>query len=47
MALEECSKAEHSDGFMPYAITRAFLRNQSRPKNQAEQILAEHEKLPT
>jgi hypothetical protein len=45
MALEECSKAEHSDEFMPYAITRAFLKNQSRSKTQADQIMDEHEKL--
>lgn len=47
MAMEQCSKEAHIDGFMPYAITQAFVNNRARTKNQAEQILDEHEKLPT
>ena len=45
MAIEECSKAEHRDDFRPYAITRAFMKNRSRLKTQADQILDEHDKL--
>ncbi|HKF51596.1 MAG TPA: hypothetical protein VKB26_04745 [Candidatus Acidoferrales bacterium] len=45
MAIDQCSREEQSDDFMPYAITRVFVNNQSRPKNQAERILAERERL--
>ncbi|HEV2314647.1 MAG TPA: hypothetical protein VGR94_05035 [Candidatus Acidoferrales bacterium] len=45
MAIEQCSKEACSDGFMPYAITGAFVRNRSRPKSHAEQILEQREKL--
>lgn len=45
MAIEQCSKEAHSDGFMPYALTGAFVKNRSRPKSQAEQILEQREKL--
>jgi len=47
MAIEQCSKDGHAEGFVPYAITGQFVSNQSRPKNQAERILEEHERLPT
>ncbi len=47
MAIGQCSKEGHSDGFMPYAITGAFVKNRSRPKSYAEQILEQREKLPT
>jgi hypothetical protein len=44
---EECSKAEHRGDFMPYAITRAFVKNRSRAKTPADLILDEHEKIST
>lgn len=44
-AVEECSKAGHSDEFMPYALTQTFLKYQSRSKTQADQIMDELEKL--
>ncbi|MHB8486156.1 MAG: hypothetical protein ACYDCM_10580 [Candidatus Acidiferrales bacterium] len=47
LAIEECSPAEHSDDFMPYAISRAFMKNRSRLKTQADLIMDEHEKLVT
>lgn len=47
MAIEQCSKEVHSDGFMPYALTGAFVKVQSRSKSHAEQILEQREKLPT
>jgi hypothetical protein len=47
MAIAECSSAKHNDDFMPYAITQAFVNNRSRSKTQAEQILDEHDKLPS
>ena len=45
MAIEECLKAGHNDEFMPYALTREFVKNRSRSKSQAEHILDEHDKL--
>lgn len=45
LAIVECSKAGHSDEFMPYALTKAFLKYQSRSKSQADQIMDEREKL--
>jgi len=45
MAIEQCSKEGHSEDFMPYAITGAFVKNRSRPKSHAEQILEQREKL--
>jgi hypothetical protein len=47
LAILECSKAGHSDEFMPYALTQAFLKYQSRSKTSADQILDEREKLTT
>jgi hypothetical protein len=47
MAVELCSREKHPNNFMPYAITRAFVSNRARSKNHAEQILEEHERLPT
>jgi len=47
MAIEECSTTEHGDDFMPYAITLAFVKHRSRLKTQSDQILDEHDKLPT
>lgn len=44
-AVEECSKAGHRDEFMPYALTQAFLKYQSRSKTQADQIMDELEKM--
>lgn len=45
LAIVECSKAGHSDEFMPHALTKAFLKYQSRSKSQADQIMDEREKL--
>lgn len=45
MAIEQCSTEGHSDEFMSYAITRAFVANRSRQKTSTDQILDEHEKL--
>lgn len=45
LAIVECSKAGHSDEFMPYALTQTFLKYQSRSKSQADQIMDEREKL--
>lgn len=47
MAIDQCSKEPQDASFMPYAITKALVNNRARTKNQAEQILDEHEKLPT
>jgi hypothetical protein len=45
LAIEECWKAQHSEDFMPYAITSAFLRNHLRQKTETERILDEDETL--
>ena len=45
LAIEESWNARHSEDFMPYAITLAFLRNRLRPKTEKERMLDEHEAL--
>ena len=47
MAIDQCLKEAHNDGFMPYAITARFVNHRARTKNHAEQIFDEHERLPT
>jgi len=45
LALEETSKSKHPQGFIPYAITSAFLRNVSRPKTSFDNVLDVEERL--
>lgn len=45
LAIAECCQANHERGFMPYAISSAFLRNLHRVKRPDEIVLDEHEKL--
>jgi len=45
LAVEETSKSKHPQGFIPYAITSAFLRNVSRPKTSFDNVLDVEERL--
>jgi len=45
LAIEDCWTAQHSEDFMPYVITSAFLRNHLRQKTPEERILDESETL--
>ena len=45
LAVEEVSKSKHQSGFIPYAITSAFLKNVSRQKTSADNVLDAQEKV--
>jgi hypothetical protein len=45
LAIEDCWKEQHSDEFLPCAITSAFMRNNLRSKSSADQILDASEML--
>jgi hypothetical protein len=45
LAIEECWKKPHSDDFLPYAITSAFMRYSLRSKSSADQVLDTSEAL--
>ncbi len=45
LAVEEVSKSRHQSGFIPYAITSAFLRNVSRQKTSVDNVLDVQERL--
>jgi len=45
LAIAECSQANYERGFMPYAISSAFLRNLQRLKGPIETVLDEQDKL--
>jgi hypothetical protein len=45
LAIEEVRQKEYEEGFIPYAITSAFLKNLARPKTSVENILDAQEKL--
>lgn len=45
LAVEETAKSKHTHGFMPYAITFAFLRNVSRQKTPVDSVLDAQEKI--
>lgn len=45
LAVEEVSKSKHQSGFIPYAITSAFLRNVSRQKTSLDNVLDAQGKL--
>ena len=45
LAIEEVSKSKHQSGFIPYAITSAFLRNVSRQKTSVDNVLDAQERI--
>lgn len=45
LAIEEVSKSRHQSGFIPYAITSAFLKNVSRQKTSVDNVLDVQERL--
>lgn len=45
LAVEEVLKTQDQEGFIPYAITSAYLRNVSRPKTSLDNIRDSREKL--
>lgn len=45
LVIEEACKAKHEPGFVPYALTSAFLRNLSRQKTSVDYVLDAQEKL--
>ncbi len=45
LAIEEVSKSQHQSGFIPYAITSAFLRNVSRQKTSVDNVLDLQDRL--
>ena len=45
LAIEDCWKEQHSDEFLPYAITSEFMRKNLRSKSSADQVLDASEML--
>jgi hypothetical protein len=44
-AIQECWKSRRAPGSIPFVLTSLFMRMVTQPKNAAERILAEREKL--
>lgn len=45
LALERCWTEQHSEEFMPYAVTSAYIQNRFRDKTPADYILDKHAML--
>lgn len=45
LAIEEVYSTKNETGFIPYALTSAFLKNVARPKTSVENVLDAQEKL--
>lgn len=45
LAIEEVSQSKHQSGFIPYALTSAFLRNVSRQKTSVDNVLDAQERV--